>query len=77
MRSIKLLVVLAVGTLHFTVVSRRERFDQFVPNTKLGKGVFKKRLFGAFPGIQPVCELRAVVGLNTFDGIGELFDNVL
>ena len=77
MRSIKLLVVLAVGTLHFTVMSRRERFDQFVPNTKLGKGVLKERLFGAFLGIQPVCELRAVVGLDAFNGIGELLDNVL
>ena len=77
MRSIKLLVVLAVGTLHFTVMSRRERLDQFVPDTKLGKGVLKERLFGAFLGIQPVCELRSVVGLDAFDGIGEFLDNVL
>ena len=77
MRSIKLFIVLAVRTLHFTVMSRRKRLDQFVPNAKLGKSVLKERLFGAFLGIQPVCELRAVVGLDAFNGIGEPLDNVL
>ena len=41
MRSVKLLIVLAVAALHLTIVSRRKWPDELVRNAELGKRCFK------------------------------------
>ena len=77
MRSIEVFVVFSVAALNLTVVPGRVRFNQFVPDSEFCQRCLKECGLGAVFGIQPVCKLRAVVCLNTLNGIGELLNTVL
>ena len=67
MAAIKLVVILTVTALDFTVVSRSVWFDELVPDTKLRQSYFKQRWFVSLAHGEPVCKFRSVVSLYALD----------
>ena len=63
-RRIEALLILAVTTLHFAVVTRRIGADELVADTQLGGSRLKESGTVLFAGKETVGELNAVVGLN-------------
>ena len=66
MSGIKILVILAVRTFDFAVVSRCIWSDELVPYTHIGGGFLKKSKFVPVRS-KTIGELDAVVGLYTFN----------
>ena len=77
MDSIEVFVVFAMAALHLPVVSGSERFNAFVLNTKPIQRYFKERFLVGTLGIEPIGKLRAVVRLDTLNGIRKAFYAVL
>lgn len=76
MRSIELLVIFTVATLHLAVVARCVGTDELVADAELFQFQLKEgRFIGAF-WQEAVGKLSAVVGLDTFNEIRELFHNM-
>lgn len=76
MRSIKILVVLAVTAFNFTVVSGSKGVDFLVLDAKLSQSLFKQGRWLLFAVTHFIGELKAIVGLDAFDCIRELFYNM-
>ena len=74
--SIELLVIFPVTALHLTIVPGSEWSDQLMPDAQLLQRTFKQSRL-RFLTVQTVCKLRAVVSLDAFDGIRELFHHML
>ena len=53
---IEFLIVFPVAALNFSVVSWRIRLNQFMLDSKFGKGLLKESLI-RFAGAEPVCKL--------------------
>ena len=72
MRSIEFLVVFSVTAFYLAVMSRSERPDLFMLDTKLFKRFLeeRRRLFLAVPHF--ICKLKSVICLNAFYGVWEL-----
>ena len=77
MDSIEVFVVFAMAALHLPVVSGSERFNAFVLNTKPIQCNFKERFLVGALSVEAIGKLRAVVRLDTFNGIREAFYAVL
>lgn len=77
MRSIELLVVLAVTALNLSVMSWCVRPDQLVPNTQPCQLSFKGGKRVSAPGQQPLCKLRTIIRLYTFNGKRKALYHVL
>lgn len=77
MRSIELLIVLAVAAFHFTVMSGSKRTNELVADSQIGQGFLKQRGFLGPIGDKTVGKFWAVIGLNTLNDIGEASDDVL
>ena len=72
MRSIEFLVVFSVTAFYLAVMSRSERPDLFMLDTKLFKRFLeeRRRLFLAVPHL--ICKLKSVICLNAFYDVLEL-----
>ena len=57
-------LVLAVAALHLAVVTRGVRPDEFVAYAEVSGGLFKESNAAVTRGIEPVGELKAIVGLD-------------
>lgn len=77
MGGIEFLIVLAVASLYFSIVSWCVWLDQLVTNIKLLQGFFKECWLGIFSTNQPICEFAAVISLHAFDGVGETLHTML
>lgn len=77
MRSIEILVVFAVAAFHLAVMSRGVGFDELVLDTEFLQRHFKEGFLAGALGIEPVGKLRAIIRLDTFNGIRETFYTVL
>ena len=77
MDSIEVFVVFAMAALHLPIMSGSERFNAFVLNTKPIQCNFKERFPVGALRVEPIGKLRAVVCLDTFNGIREAFYAVL
>ena len=75
-RSVEILIVFSMTALHFTVVAGRVRTDEFVLDAEFGKVFFKESRAVGFGTVQPVGELRTVVGLDALNGIGKFLNNM-
>ena len=75
-RSVEFLIVFAVTAFNLAVVAGSVRPYEFVLDTEFGKGFLKERRTVRFGIVQPVGELRTVVGLDTLNGIGEFLNNM-
>lgn len=77
MAGIKFFIIFSVTALHLAVMPRREGADLLVLDTKLCQCFLKEcqRLFLTVSHF--VCELEAIVCLDTFNGIGELLYHML
>lgn len=76
MRGIEFFVILAVTALHFAVVARGARFDQFMLNTELPAGLFKESNLRCSAVVESIRKLRTVIGLDTFDQVRKLFKSM-
>ena len=65
-----------VTAFNLAVVAGSVRPYEFVLDTEFGKGFLKERRTVRFGIVQPVGELRTVVGLDTLNGIGEFLNNM-
>ncbi len=61
------LLVLAVASFDFAVVTRRVRSNELMANAKRGRGRFKQRLDIALAVGETVGELKAIVRLHSFN----------
>ena len=77
MGGIEFLIVLAMASLYFSIVSWCVGLDQLVTNIKLLQGFFKERWLGIFSTNQPICEFAAIICLHTFDGVSPMFSLLL
>ena len=75
-RSIEILIIFSMTALHFTVVAGRVRTDEFVLDAEFGKGFLKESRAVGFGTVQPVGELRTVIGLDALNGIGKFLNNM-
>ena len=77
MVGIKVLVVLAVAAFDLAVVPGRKRPDLLVADAELSQSLLKhgKGLLLAVPHL--IGKLKAIIGLDTFDGKGKLFHDML
>ena len=53
---VEFLIVFSVAALNLSIMSWRIRLNQFMLNSKFGKGLLKKSLFW-ISGAEPVCKL--------------------
>ena len=70
--SIKVFIILAVGTFRFAVMARSERTNQLVGNISLFERALKERKIVGRRTAEAFGELKTVVGLNALDGKAEL-----
>ena len=77
MRSIELLIVLAVTAFNLAVMPWRTWLDQLVSDSQLLAGFLKERYLGGRMTAETVGELRTVVSLDALNGERELFHAVL
>ena len=74
MSSIKVFIILAVGTLHFAVMAWSERTNQLVGNLSLFERALKERKIAGRGAAEAFGKLKSVVGLDAFHGKAELFE---
>ena len=67
MTAIKLVVILTVAALDFSIVSWSVWSDELVPDAKLRQSYFKQRWFVSFACGEPVCKFKSVVSLYAFN----------
>ena len=70
-QGVKILIIFSVASLDLAIMSGSIRFDQFMLDAKLLQRFFKESFPVGTQSSEPVCELRSVVRLNTFNGIRE------
>ena len=76
MSSIKVFIILAVGTLHFAVMAWSERTNQLVGNLSLFERALKERKIAGCRSAKAFSELKTVVSLNALYGNAEPFEVV-
>ena len=74
---VELLIVFSVAAFYFAIVPRCKRFDFLVPDSELSQRFLKEcqRLFLAVSHF--ICKFKPIVCLDTLNGIGKLFHNML
>ena len=77
MRRIKLLVVLAVAALYFSIVSGGKWLNKFVLDSQVIKGFLKQSLLPGAVRIKTIGKFKSVVSLDTLNGIRKCLDYVL
>ena len=77
MRSIELLIVLAVAAFNLTIVPGSEWTDELVADSQISQSFLEQRGFLDPIGAKMVGKFWSVVGLDAFNGIGEASDNML
>ena len=76
MRGVEFLIVFSVAALYFAVVPWRVRTDEFMANAHTFQFQFKQRRFITASWQQAVGKFRAIVCLDTFNGIREFLNHV-
>jgi len=74
--SIKVFIILAVGTLHFAVMAWSERTNQLVGNLSLFERALKERKIAGCRAAKAFRKLKTVVSLNALYGNTEPFEVV-
>ena len=74
--SIKIFVIFAVRTFHFSVVSRGEGTNQLMGNLSLFERALKERKITRRGAAKALGEFKSVVGLHTIHRKAELFEVV-
>ena len=69
---VKVLIVLTVRAFHFAVMARGERSYQLMCNLSLFESALKERKIVGHRAAETFGKLKAVVGLNAFDGKAKL-----
>ena len=77
MIGIKVLVILAMTAFHFSVVSWRERSDLLVTDTELCQRFLEEGKRHTLAVSHLVCEFKAIIRLDTLNGVWEFFDDML
>lgn len=75
-RSVKLLVILAMAAFDLTVVSWSIGPNKLVANAELGEGGFKERRLVLFTSNETISEFRAVIGLDALNEEWKLLSTV-
>ena len=72
-RRVEILIILAMAALDLSVMPRREDFNELMPDSELVERFLKERRPHRLGSVHPVRELGAVVRLDAFNRVRELF----
>ncbi len=75
--NVEFLIALAVASFDLAIVLWGIGPDQLVPDTELGKGMFKESRTWFLVSNETVGELRAIIRLDTLNGERKLLSTVL
>ena len=74
---IELLIIFSVAAFYFTIVTGCKGFDFLVPDAEFSQCFLKERQWFVLTVAHFVCKFKPIVCLNTLNGIGKLFHNML